>query len=275
MNQLLEVHILDVGFGDTILVKLPNGRFILVDCHRYALLQQYLANKNIEIEEFELVVATHPHKDHIGGLETILSNYRVRAFWDSSFRHETPIYQNLLDKIDAHSEVRFSLPKVGYVMIQGDVQIRVLAPQPIHIADSSSDANNASIVIKLCYGTHRGRPFSVLFSGDAQLESWAQMLAHQQEICATVFKVPHHGGKRGCNFELIEKIIPLTSIVSTSPGKHPGIPDETILDYLKTHSRSRRFPFFRTDIHGNIVVFANGKRYWVETERANFNNENR
>jgi len=58
MNQLLEVHILNVGFGDTILVKLPNGRFILVDCHRYSFLQRYLFSKKIEIEEFELVVAT-------------------------------------------------------------------------------------------------------------------------------------------------------------------------------------------------------------------------
>jgi len=137
---------------------------------------------------YEVNPSSHPHKDHIGGLETVLSNYRVRAFWDSSFRHEIPIYQNLLDKIDVHSDVRFSLPKAGYVMIQGDVQIRVLAPQPIHIADSSSDANNASIVIKLCYGTHRGKPFSMLLAGDAQLESWSQMLAHQQNIRATVFK---------------------------------------------------------------------------------------
>jgi competence protein ComEC len=271
MNQLLEVHILNVGFGDTILVKLPNGRFILVDCHRYSLLQRYLASKNIEIEEFELVVATHSHNDHVSGLPSVLTNHRVRAFWEAEFDSDTLHYRQLFEAIYERPEVRLSCPKAGYVMIQGDVQIRVLAPQPIHIAESSSDANNASIVIKLCYGTHRGNPFSVLLAGDAQLESWSQMLARQQDIHATVFKVPHHGGKRGCNFELIEKISPLTSIVSTSPGKHPGIPDETILDYLRKHSKSRRFSFFRTDIHGNIVVFTNGKRYWVESERINFN----
>ncbi len=266
MKRLLEVHILNVGFGDTILTKLPNERFILVDCKRYSLLERYIAEKKLEISEFELVVATHPHFDHTGGLEAVFANYKVRAFWESGFHYDTATYNRLLDKVDNLAEVRFSQPKSGYVMKQGDVRIQALAPEARHLRQSSSDVNDTSIVIKLSYGKHFGRPFSILLAADAQLESWAQMLAHQHDISATVFKVPHHGSKRGCNFELLEKIKPLTSIVSTSSGTHEGIPDESLLADVLRMSRSLRFPFFRTDAHGNIVVFADGNRYWVECE---------
>ena len=170
-------HILNVGDGDNIIVEFPvdketGQRFYgIVDCYKHEKTKAYL-KKLKEIrparDQLEFICATHPHKDHIDGIDGLLLNnrYRPKEFWDSGFRHTSNTWYQLMDHVKNLPNILFLRPTSGLSTIMAGVEITVVAPS-IYLRNRYDtygvDINNSSIVLKLTYAE-----CTIVLAADAQ-----------------------------------------------------------------------------------------------------------
>jgi beta-lactamase superfamily II metal-dependent hydrolase len=165
ITQPLQVHYIDVGQGDGILIMAPDGQTMLIDGGDTDTgIVNYLQNKGIQ--HINLVVATHPHSDHIGGLVQVLNAIPVDKVITNGQPHTTSVYENFLDAI-ASAKAEYVEVKRGDTITLGSLVFNVLNP-----VSTTGDINNNSVVLKLVYGK-----ISFLFMGDAQPDAIASMLA--------------------------------------------------------------------------------------------------
>ena len=217
MAAYLMTHILKTGRGDSIVLELPrdDGKLVLgfIDCHEFPVLEDYLEkNKLDNPDEVQFIVATHPHYDHIGGLQALLEKYgdKTYMFWDSGFPHTSLTYENLTKYLEEHPEIITWYPRTGLQVLFGRLGVRVLSPPDPIPTGTASDINNSSIVMRLTYGTSK-----LLFAGDAQFTNWSFCSVNQQEhLKAQVLKVSHHGSKHGTFLEALESINPRIAVIS-------------------------------------------------------------
>jgi competence protein ComEC len=262
----LVVRFLDVGQGDSELIQLPDGETILIDsgdrgAPTVELLRRY------GVKELSLVIATHPHSDHIGEMRDVMRAFKVLEFWDSGFSHTTKTYGDMLQEIKDRG-IKFSTPKRGDQQSFGSVLVEVLNPG----ADFSDDEpNNASVVIKLSYGQR-----SFLFTGDAEITgprdsarragAWGEMMAAEREMLrADVLKASHHGSSNGTNREVLDSVQPSIVIVSCAAGNeyhHPNLQVVRMLAQVKD-----RIKLFRTDLEGTITAVCDGSSIDMTADR--------
>jgi len=202
----LVIHVLNVGFGDNILIEFPadnsgNRKYGLVDCKNSEKTKQYLCKLTQDSSEKRLafICATHPHGDHIMGINSILKDdeYSPREFWDSGFRHNSVTYQEILKTI-LKKKIKFVRVSSGMEWYFGKVRVTALAPSVSirnRYATYGVDMNNASIVLRLEHHSEdvllmvsreyegntsveaerqAGRSV-VILAGDAEFDSWANI----------------------------------------------------------------------------------------------------
>lgn len=252
----LVVRFLDIGQGDSQLIQLPDGGVILIDSGdrgkpTVELLRRYGVN------EIELVIASHPHADHIGELRDVLRDFKVKEFWDAGFtENATKTYTDMLAEIKAQS-VKFVAPKRGVTRQFGDVKLEVLNPPARFIDDHT---NNASIVVRLTYGNKR-----FLFTGDAEIASWKDMLASDREkLRADVLKAAHHGSSNGTNKEILDAVNPSIFTISCAIGNDYHHPHPRVVDLLE---RNRGIRVYRTDLGGTITAVCDGNSIEMSSEK--------
>ena len=255
---------LNVGDGDTQLLLLPEHtagrrRCVVVDCIRatklFALIDA-LADVGLLAEVsplITLVVATHPHDDHVSGMAALLRRFgdgHVEELWEPGYYHPSAAYLEMMRELEDH-DIRHLQPASGTVRHIGMVKLTVLAPGVALRSRFDSygvNINNASIALKLEFPAARTferddeRAYlrlpslqTLILGADAQTLSWSQVLIDfpqlgpartavttalrrargSEPLSAQVFKVPHHGSKHGLNLELVEAIEPAVSIVSS------------------------------------------------------------
>ena len=217
MPVYLTTHILNTGRGDCIVLELPrdDGELHLgiIDCHEFPVLDEYLAVNGLDNpDKVEFVVATHPHYDHIGGLLELLKKFegKIKMFWESGYVVENLTYDALTQYLENHPEINTWYPRTGLQVLFGKLGVRVLAPPDPLPAGTASDINNASIVLRLTYGTTK-----LLFAGDAQFGNWSHCCVDQgNHLGAQVLKVAHHGSKHGTFLETLEEINPKIAVIS-------------------------------------------------------------
>ncbi len=186
-GSVLEVHFIDVGQGDAVLIRTPQGRVALIDAGTGSAGEAvlgYLVERGIS--QIDLVVGTHPHEDHIGGLIAILENLPVGKVIDSGKIHTSQTYERYLTLID-QKEIPFQIGRAGQkIALDPSITMKILHPGP---DVESGDANHASVIIQLGYGQ-----VDFLFTGDAEKEAEAEMLKRgYQRAAVTILKVGHHG----------------------------------------------------------------------------------
>ncbi len=217
---VLRTHILNVGRADTIILELPrddNKKVIgIIDCCDFALTKQYLERKGLDKPDLvQFMVATHPHYDHIGGMQELLEMFvnngtEVYMFLDSGYEHTSLTYENLMQFLIDHPNIITWYPRTGLQVLFGRLNVRVLSPPEPIPTGTASDCNNASIVLLLTYGSSK-----LLFAGDAQFTNWSHCCVSQQDFLkAQVLKVSHHGSKHGTFLEALEAINPRIAVVS-------------------------------------------------------------
>lgn len=252
----LELHVLSVGFGDCIVVRLPNGRAMLIDCRDAEAALSCLSS--LQVSELEIVAATHAHRDHTIGLKEVMEAVPTRKFWYNEFPHPTTLYGDLLRYVADHSEMRWLAPRAGTILREGELVVQILSPPANLLRGTQADVNNSSIVLKLTFGNS----FTAILGGDAQFHSWAyQMLNHRCELRSCFLKVSHHGSDRGCNLEVLENMRPRVAVVSVGPNRW-GLPDDFALQVLYRTCQE----VYRTDSDGTIVVTASKKGYEIHKE---------
>jgi competence protein ComEC len=188
---MFRIHILDVGRGDSIIMQFSNGRTYLIDSNEISGKVrpfEYLT-KTLGVTELEAVIATHPHTDHVLGLQNIIENVPTRQVWLSDYLFPGRVYRNFQLAIQRNPNIRILYPCSGTTVVEGKDKIQVLAPPPSLLKRTHCDANNASIVLKVTITNEKQRTStSTLLGADAQLDSWAYILAEHREKMQADFR---------------------------------------------------------------------------------------
>lgn len=242
----LKVYFFDVGQGDSILIRTPEGKDILIDGGPNSAVIESLG-KALPFwdRHIDMVILTHPHDDHILGLYDVLKRYRVDQVLEPSIKEEPEnmIYLNeLTDKeVGVFSDNKINLGE-GLIL-------DFLYPLSLDIEEEN--LNDTSLVFKLSYG---GIDF--LFTGDATEEVEAKALGGNLD--SEFLKVGHHGSRYSSSQEFLEKVSPLVSIISVGEGNSFGHPTRDTLDRLASVG-SR---VLRTDISGTVEVEVENDGKW-------------
>jgi beta-lactamase superfamily II metal-dependent hydrolase len=246
--QQLEIHFLTVGQGDAAIVQ-EGGHTAIIDAGPSGI-NAFLTI--FHIDTIDLVVASHPHADHIGGMLELLQSHVVRFYLDNGIAYTTAIYRQTLDAVRA-SGAQY-LNATSRTITLGAAQIHVLAPPP------HTTINNGSVGILIEYGE-----FRALFTGDSEQEELRYWLASGAIPRVNVVKVAHHGSPNGTSAEWITATQAQVAVISVGAGNSYGHPSSAIIN--EWHSAGARV--FRTDRDGTVFVVANEDgSFVVTTDRA-------
>ncbi|HKP52332.1 MAG TPA: ComEC/Rec2 family competence protein [Chloroflexia bacterium] len=250
----IEVHFINVGQGDSILILAPGQVAVLIDGGYGGMgTVEYL--QALGVERVTLMVATHPHADHIGGLVDVLHAMPVDEVVTNGRSYTTQVYEQFLDAIAA-SKARYREVHRGDTLSAGDMAFQVLNPES---GEKYSDLNDSSIVLRLVHG-----PTSFLFTGDAESVAEKHMLTSNQSLQATILKVGHHGSKTSSKPEFLEAVQPEVAIYSAGVNNPYGHPHQSTLDALARVYAT----VYGTDVNGTIVVTAEDSGYNVFTQKS-------
>jgi competence protein ComEC len=244
----LTVTFIDVGQGDSILLELPDGEVMLVDGGDngagFGAVLPLLDDKEIEV--IDLMVLTHPHKDHCGGLDEVLAVVDVLEIWENGEILGTASFSEYAAARDAEGAL-VDVPDQGYEREYGEVQITVLNRE-----EGYEDENNDSLVLMVELGDLR-----FLLTGDVETEEQADLSAdYGADLDCDVLKVPHHGS---FNFDpqFIDLAAPEFAVISSGVGNEYGHPHQEAIDaYLEAGAL-----LCRTDESGDIVARTDGNSF--------------
>jgi competence protein ComEC len=245
----LQVHFIDVGQGDSVLIQTSGGTSMLIDGGDTDMgIVQYLKSKGVT--QLDTVVATHPHADHIGGLVQVLKAIPVAKVVTNGQPTTTKTYENFLDAIAA-AKSEYVEVKRGDSLHLDNIVFTVLNPVSIN----GDDLNNNSLVLRLVYGK-----VSFLFEGDAQAEAEASMAASSVSlVSATILKVGHHGSRTSSSPAFLSLVKPEVAIYSAGRNNAYGHPHPETLMALAAVGAT----VYGTDVNGTIIVTTDGNTYKV------------
>ncbi len=252
----LQVCFIDVGNADSILIRQGEVN-ALIDAGERGDGDDVLAYLNNQgVKKLDLVIATHPHADHIGGMADVINGIPVDKFVMSFMpEDETPTsatYLNMLEALDNKS-VPVEEAKPGAVYSLGTAQLTVLAP-----ISESDEANNISVVTRLTFGER-----SFLFMGDAETDVEKELLTTGRPLSADVIKVGHHGSNTSSSQTFLTKVDPDYAIVPCGKGNSYGHPHSEVL----TRLGKMGVTVYRADVHGHIAVATDGKNLTISTQK--------
>ena len=217
-SDTLRVNYIDVGQGDSIFIQLPNKETMLIDAGE-AYESENVINylNNLGITKIDYVVGTHPHTDHIGGLENIVNTFDIGSIYMPKAISTSKTYEDLLTVI-SNKGLKVKTAKSGVVVLdENNLKLEFIAPN----SDNYSELNNYSAVLKLTYLDNM-----FLFMGDAETLSENEITS---DVDADVIKVGHHGSDSSSSLEFVKKVNPSYAILETKSKKMPAT---TILDYI-------------------------------------------
>ncbi|WP_129600694.1 ComEC/Rec2 family competence protein [Anaerophilus nitritogenes] len=241
----LKVHFIDVGQADSILIQ--NKEYnMLIDAGNNAdgdLVVNYLKEQGVE--KLDYVVGTHPHEDHIGGLDDVIDNFNIEKIYMPKVTHTSKTFKDVITSIKKKN-LKISTPYVGEEIILGDAKGIILAPNK----DEYKNLNDYSIVIKLVYGNT-----SFLFTGDAEDVSEDEMLKNGFDLSSDVLKIGHHGSHSSTTSLFLDRVNPKYAVIMCETGNDYGHPHKETMEKLK----SRNIPVYRIDQQGTIIASSNGE----------------
>jgi competence protein ComEC len=244
-----QVHFLDVGQGDSILVFFPDGKTMLVDGGKREMgktVVQYLKDQGVST--LDLVVATHPDADHLGGLLEVLDKIKVKAVLDNGVSHTTETYSDYL-RLLRDKNIPVSIAKEGQLL---DLDKRVKV-EVLNSGGANEESNEASIVLKLSMCT-----IDFLLTGDAEAKQEAEMV-QTYNMEAEILKVGHHGSSSSTSTVLLDEVKPKVAILSYGLNNSYGHPHKEVMNRLNQWGTN----MYSTAQSGSIVVKANCNGYDV------------
>ncbi len=239
----LKVYFFDVGQADSILIT-NNGHNMLIDAGNNEdgpKLVKYI-KEDLGITEFDYLIGTHPHEDHIGGLDEIINNFDIKKIYLPDITTTTKTFEDVLDAISS-KELTITIPKIGETFKLGEADFTVL-----YTGTNSSDLNSTSIITKMIFGK-----YSYLFTGDTTSDIEKTIL--DQNIDIDVLKVAHHGSKYSSSLEFLKKTTPSYAIISVGKNNSYNHPSSETINNLKKYTNN----IYLTSEVGTILLTSNGQ----------------
>ncbi len=247
----LRVYFFDVGQGDSIFIKTPEGKDVLIDGGPNNTVLERLGevmpfwDKNID-----LVILTHPHADHINGLFDVLERYNVNEVLEPDFPATNDSYQSFNQLLESKKITKKLADDDRDFEIEKDLRLDVLWPDQEQGA--LKEINEYSVVTKLSY-----KNIDFLLTGDAYQENEEKII--DQNLSSEFLKVAHHGSRSSTSQEFLEKVHPLISVISVGAKNSYGHPTQDILNRLA----EVKAKVLRTDLNGTIEVDVKPDESWV------------
>ena len=246
----LKVHFIDVGQGDSILVDLGDTEILIDGGDKSPGVVTYLAD--YVDGPIEVIVATHPHADHIGGLIAVLDVFEVAEIWHNGDSSTSQTYDQFITAVQAEGAVVY-IGRRGDEIAAGELTFVILHPVTL-----TGTTNDNSIVLSLTYGE-----VDFLFTGDAERDAEASILSAGIAPNVEILKVGHHGSRSSSWTQFLDAVEPEIAIYMAGKGNTYGHPhDETIAALSEVGAE-----IYGTDINGTIIVTTNGQSYSVVLER--------
>lgn len=250
-GESLIIQVQDIGQGDSILIQTPSKN-ILIDSAESEYADRIIENiQNAGIKKLDLVIATHAHSDHIGGMRKVLNAIPADKIIMSPKPHTTVTYQKLLETIDK-LDIELVTAKPGMVLDMGDgAVLNILGP-----VKEFKDLNNSSVITRLDFGSK-----SFLFSGDAEAEAEAATLENGADIDVDMMVAGHHGSSTSTTEAYFRAASPEYVAISCGAGNDYGHP------HKETLQRVNGLIVNRTDLEGTITYVCDGETIEVSTEK--------
>lgn len=253
-NVNLEVYFLDVGQADSILIKLED-EYMLIDAGNNedgVKLVNYF--NELGIKEFKYVFGTHPHEDHIGGMDDIINNFKIDNYYMPDKITTTKTFEDVLDAL-INNNLQYTILEKGDEFNLSSANFKV-----IYAGDETNDINDSSIVLKLTYGNN-----SFLLTGDATSNVEKTLL--NDNIKSDVLKVAHHGSNYSSTEEFLDVVRPKYAVISVGKNNSYNHPSNSTLKKLN----DRNIKLYRTDLDGTIKFTSDGENITITTISTDVN----
>ncbi|MBR5453162.1 MAG: MBL fold metallo-hydrolase [Clostridia bacterium] len=251
MESTFSIHFIDVGQADAALVECDN-RYMLIDGGNKGDSNIiYSVLKKAGVKKLDIVVATHGHEDHVGGIPGAFNYTTADITLSPITSFDSKAFSDFKKYADQNGG-GITVPRVGDTYKLGSAKIEILG------VNSSSDANDCSIVLMITYGDTK-----FLFTGDAERAAEEAILRSGADLSATLLKVGHHGSADSTTYPFLREIMPKYAVISVGEGNSYGHPTENTLSRL----RDADVKVFRTDIQGDVYCSSNGKTVSVSVSR--------
>ncbi|MDT8860109.1 MBL fold metallo-hydrolase [Alkalihalobacillus sp. MEB130] len=249
----LHVHYIDVGQADATLIELSDddrNYNILIDAGDWNNhdVVTYLDKK--DVTHLDILIGTHPHADHIGQMDQILSKFDVTEVWMSGDETTSQTFERVLDAI-IESGVSYHEPRAGEVYDIGPLLLEVFNPEEL-----TGDLHEGSISLRVTFGD-----ISFLFTGDAEEQTEQAMINRGDSLKATVLQLGHHGSRTSTTSPFLEAVDPEVAIISAGIQNQYGHPHEEVINRVQR----AEIDLFTTFDHGTIIISTDGQTYTIQT----------
>jgi competence protein ComEC len=254
-DGLLHIYFLDVGQGDAIFIETPNGNQVLIDGGPDgSILSQLSQVMPFYDKDIDLLVASHPHSDHIAGLVDVLNRYEVKSFLEAEEGYDSSIFRAMKEAIanEGLQEIEAISGKV--IDLGSGVTLTVLYPFKSAQGISTKEAHEYMVVTLLKYNN-----FEMLLTGDMEDEVERQLIAKGINLDIDVLKVGHHGSKTSTSEDLLRATTPEVAIIEVGEGNKYHHPTPLILTRLENF----KIPYYRTDLDGMIRLVSDGEVFKI------------
>lgn len=242
-EKRIQIHFFDVGQADSILL-ISNDKTMLIDAGTNDKGKVVVQNiKKLGIEKIDYLVGTHPHEDHIGGLDDVINNFEIGTIYMPKIQTNTKTFESVLDAVN-NKKLKIISPQIGDKFNVGDIECEIMLCD-VELAKKENNLNLSSIVIRAVFNKQ-----SYLFMGDSEKENEVSRIWPQ----TNVLKVGHHGSDTSTSQSFINQVLPQIAIVQVGKDNSYGHPKQATLDKFNKLGTI----IYRTDENKNILLESDG-----------------
>jgi len=254
VDGTMEIHFIDVGQADATLIITDAGTMLIDAGSRSSgpRVVEYL--QNLGMTEITYVIPTHPHEDHIGGMDLVLNAFTIGQVLLPDVSHTTRTYERMIDAIEANN-ISASAPTTGHEFEMGGAIFTVLHPGEGY---QSNNLNDWSLSLRVAFGN-----FSMVTTGDAEHPAERAMLESGQYLGAYVLRLGHHGSRTSTGQEFFDAVNPSIAVIQVGTDNRYGHPHDEVMDRLE----AANIRIYRNDLHGDIILTTDGTNTNIHTER--------
>lgn len=255
LTEKLEVHFIDVGQADSILVKTGEKAMLIDagDSKSADTIKAYLESQGVS--KLEYLIGTHPHEDHMGSFADVINNFEVKNIILTEKINTGKYFRRAIEAIE-NKGLLITKANVGDKYELGDAEFIILSPSK----DYGDNLNNASIIVRLTYGEN-----SFMFTGDAETAPEKDVVSSGYELKSDVLKFGHHGSSTSSSDEFLKAVSPTYGVIMCGKDNSYGHPHKETMEKIKKYG----ITVYRTDEQGNIVATSDGKNITWEIGAVN------